>query len=551
MHSLASGYAEFMERLQNNMLLFGRRFATHQFFEIEKVSDVYIQRLSSEGLIFDHYYDSNELYMSPDTLVSKYGKELCKLFNYKDIDDFSKSLQKRFGNKKFICVPFYAVEENKEVYLPVELCLFATGSNGMASGNTPEEAILQSLCEIFERYAISEIYNKGLTPPTIPFEYFEGKSIYNKINYLTKDKGFELIIKDCSLGKKLPVIGVIIIDKQKQLYNFKIASDFVAEIALERCLNELHQGSQTFKSIPLKYYTFEEINNLNGPDSALINLEKIFVNGSGFWPVTIFHKSESYKFIKFDIEYGQSNEKNIKIAKKLIKKNGCNIYIRDNSILGFPTYYIVIPGMSQIDMTTPKLERLHKSESLDQIRYLGNKHINTITLLAEIVNEEYNIIKAQNKSYTKNYIYCIDPDLTDLDLELLGFMLNFYLKDFEKALYYLDIFLSEKHTLIYQYYYAIRDFVDLYHIKNIDPTDIKIMLDLKYSEDLTSELFSDFSNPELVFQYHNFPKGFDFTPEQFDSSTALLPILRIEKEMERYCKENPIQQIKLASIFHS
>ena len=72
----------------------------------------------------------------------------------------------------------------------------------------------------------------------------------------------------------MPVIGVIIIDKQKQLYNFKIASDFVAEIALERCLNELHQGSQTFKSIPLKYYTFEEINNLNGPDSALINLEK-------------------------------------------------------------------------------------------------------------------------------------------------------------------------------------------------------------------------------------------------------------------------------------
>ena len=63
----------------------------------------------------------------------------------------------------------------------------------MASGNTPEEAILQSLCEIFERYAISEMYNKGLTPPTIPFEYFEGKSIYNKINYLTKDKGFELI----------------------------------------------------------------------------------------------------------------------------------------------------------------------------------------------------------------------------------------------------------------------------------------------------------------------------------------------------------------------
>lgn len=35
-YSLASGYAEFMERLQNNMLLFARRFATEEFLNSGK-----------------------------------------------------------------------------------------------------------------------------------------------------------------------------------------------------------------------------------------------------------------------------------------------------------------------------------------------------------------------------------------------------------------------------------------------------------------------------------------------------------------------------------
>ena len=32
----------------------------------------------------------------------------------------------------------------------------------------------------------------------------------------------------------------------------------------------------------------------------------------------------------------------------LIKNLGCNIYIRDNSFLGFPTYSIYVPGMSEL-----------------------------------------------------------------------------------------------------------------------------------------------------------------------------------------------------------
>lgn len=64
-----------------------------------------------------------------------------------------------------------------EIEIPIEFSLLLTGSNGMASGNTPKEAILQALCEIFERYAISEIYWNEYTPPTIPFSFSQKQKL--------------------------------------------------------------------------------------------------------------------------------------------------------------------------------------------------------------------------------------------------------------------------------------------------------------------------------------------------------------------------------------
>lgn len=33
-----------------------------------------------------------------------------------------------------------------------------TGSNGMSAGNSSYEAIFQGICELFERYAASEVF---------------------------------------------------------------------------------------------------------------------------------------------------------------------------------------------------------------------------------------------------------------------------------------------------------------------------------------------------------------------------------------------------------
>lgn len=548
-YSLASGYAEFMERLQNNMLIFAKRFAVKDFIENEKPSSNYISKLKDENLFFNNYYDKNEIFLSISELVENWGEELRLLYNFDSIKELSDFLYKKFDNKKIICIPFYSVFNKSIVYAPVELFLSATGSNGMAAGNIPIEAILQSICELFERYAISSIHNQELTPPSIPIDFFKGKPIYEKLEYLTTKTKYRLIIKDCSLGKGLPVIGVIIIDPVKQRYNFKLASDFIPEIALERCLNELYQGVKYFKSVPFKLYTLSDISKLNGENSLHINLERIFVNGSGFWPMAIFSKDYSYDFSPYPKDLGESNEYDLLYGLDIIKQLKFNVYVRDNSILGFPTYYIVIPGMSQIvsDRKADTIDNYH--DRIKAIRNLGNIDKLMAESLSSLIHENYNLIKLRGKDYTKNYIYNIDPDLLDLDIELLEFMLFFYLYDFERALSYLSLFLADKPTHIYQYYYAIYDFVDMHYLKKTDTALIREILKRKYNEELCSELFSDFSNPKNIFQYYKFPKGFDFSEEEFRETCALFSVLRIERAIEEYAKQYNIEQDNLREIF--
>lgn len=49
-------------------------------------------------------------------------------------------------------------------------------------------------------------------------ETFKDSYVYDKLRYLNNEYGYEFIVKDCSMGYDLPVIGLIIIDRKNNLY---------------------------------------------------------------------------------------------------------------------------------------------------------------------------------------------------------------------------------------------------------------------------------------------------------------------------------------------
>lgn len=88
-------------------------------------------------------------------------------------------------------------------------------------------------------------------------------------------------------------------------------------------------------------------NRLN-EDVVDSNYHKILVSSSGIWPLSILSPTPSYEYTGENPNWGLSNDDDLQYCFKVVEQLGFNIYIRNNSITGFPAYYIMIPGMNQV-----------------------------------------------------------------------------------------------------------------------------------------------------------------------------------------------------------
>lgn len=79
------------------------------------------------------------------------------------------------------------------------------GSHGMCAGNTQYEALVQGLCEIFERYVMKTVLEGQIALPDIPEEYImRFEKIYNMFKNIQQDNHYIVKLKDASLGGIYP-----------------------------------------------------------------------------------------------------------------------------------------------------------------------------------------------------------------------------------------------------------------------------------------------------------------------------------------------------------
>lgn len=492
-YSLASGYAEFMERLQNHLLLNSKKMLNEKTFNIFAVNK---EKRGSKGYL----YDSSEKNVFFQEICKDFMEEFADMCGFNSLEELNKNIALHASDTKPLVIPFYDVKRQRVVELPIEFVLLLTGSNGMASGNTPKEAILQAICEIFERYAISEIYWKELTPPTIPFSYFSNTEIGKVLTSYQKETGNKVIVKDCSLAKGIPAIGLIIINEEKQLYNFKLGVDYIPTVALERCFTEIHQGRNSFEGLPFEF--IKTTGTGSNRTEAERNLMKIFVNGTGIWPYSILQDKESYKFEGFNPLLGQSNSFDLRYSIQLIEKLGYNVYIRNNSFLGFPAYYVVVPGMSQILKTNP-FASIYKPSFMDfsLLNNLGRITKDMAIKLFNAIDDNYETLKKENFTLNRFFVFNSNIDLKDLSIEMLGALLALYLEDDTNAIKYLKLYLKDKDKKRYSYFYACLDYLKFSSFSSTP----SIMLGKLYGEKLKKEVVEDLKDRSKIFQYYKLP----------------------------------------------
>ena len=340
-YCMASAYGEAMERLQN-------MFFTSPWQEASEEAQVYKD--------FYKYPDESTMsVLDAITLNPHLYEDLQLLFfiseNRYPLNDFelASSWIAQLKNTQCECLPFYSCRDQKVTLMPMGILAAVTGTNGESSGNTPEEALCQGLSELFERYAEKMVYFQKLTPPEIS-RGFLAKNYPDQFqtiqNIENLHEGYKLRVMDFSLGRNLPVIGVLLIDTQLQRYRLQLGAHPLFGIALERCLTELLQGYTP--GIPehdtLFLTPWTQETSANAWSSK--NNDMRFTNGIGSIPNEMLYAKPSWEFRPWINQENFSNKKGMDFLISLALTIAPDVYIRDNSILGVSSFSIYIPVIS-------------------------------------------------------------------------------------------------------------------------------------------------------------------------------------------------------------
>ena len=236
---------------------------------------------------------------------------------------------------------YYNISKKEPSHFPIGLSSIYT-TNGVAAGNTVEEAIVQAISETVERHNHIQILHESLTLPEIPDNILKKyKTAYEIITYV-RNQGFKVMIKDASMGLKFPVVCAVFVQISTGKYHTHFGAFPIFEIALERALTETFQG--------------RNLSNIAGFDDFHYDAKKAYsaqaitaelVTGTAEKLVDFFSGTAKNSFnenMGFD---GGNNLALMKECVEYFRQLGYEILVRDRSCLGFPALQVIIPGYSE------------------------------------------------------------------------------------------------------------------------------------------------------------------------------------------------------------
>ncbi len=363
-YALASAYAEFMERIQNELVL----SFLNDDFEVapdeKQVSVNYIlnNKNSFIDLLIETYANSE---------VS--GEKIISRLNDLSIKRFPFLYESNKKEETIAVVPFYDVRNNKVTYLPSSLIMLSQTSNGMSAGNTPEEALVQGLSEVVERFALIKIIYDHLVLPEVPkslyLDYSELKKI---INYI-ESFGIKVTIKDASLGLNMPVICAVFEHKKRKSYMITLGAHPSLPIAIERSLTEFLQGFDVSDPSNLdEFHSYDEYNELKKDDFYIMRDAAVCARLTILKP-EFFEDSPSYAFdyLMWKNYEKVDNKKMMNMLIELCLEIGQDLFIRDVSFMGFPSFQIVSPKMTILSQYNEE----HLNESINFFECKGSLSI--------------------------------------------------------------------------------------------------------------------------------------------------------------------------------
>ena len=326
--ALASALGEYFERL-----------STNYFF-----SDFYLGE-DAANADFVHYptekwFPIPESGLLPEGLLSE---KLLKFYNPNseltamDLID----LQSSHPERGICALPFVQQSDHKTVYVPVNLIANLYASNGMSAGNTRNEARVQGLSEIFERFAKNKIIAEAISLPIIPTDVINRYPEVLAAIETLENEGFPLYCFDASLGGEFPVICVVLFNPQNGTSYASFGAHPNFGVALERTVTELLQG-RSLKDLDV----FSPPSFDNDDVADLSNLETHFIDSSGLISWDLFNQQSDYEFVDWD--FSGTTEQEFANLMAIFNRYETEVLIMNYEHLGVYACRILAVGMSEI-----------------------------------------------------------------------------------------------------------------------------------------------------------------------------------------------------------
>lgn len=534
--AMASSYAEFFERFQNGVFRFRMEKPTKDLPFSNAPDEKHLsveEAMKGNNSFFEYIIKENGKANRTKEEKIEYIKQI--------LNEKSDLVEK----EDYLYLPYYSVKNKDIEYVPDRLFSYLYDTNGMCAGNSNEEALIEGLSEILERYAGTKMVKERITLPEIPMEYIEKfPKVKKMVEKLNKNTEYYFRLVDCSFGGKYPVAGLYILEKNTGKFGFRLGAHPDYGIAMERCFTEAAQGRDIYEYAETSIFDFYE-----GEKSEERNVTDYIFTHFSTAPYQVIGPKPEFEFTEMPDVSNLDNKTILKNLVKTILEDGKDILVRDVSVLGFPAFSIAIPGMSE-ETFDPKASHFNLFITMQALM----KNLSNITSknLQEVIKIMETIVN--EIGYEKLSILIALKDTSILPCEQMGMGAKYFLailyimnKQYNKASKILEdlTFMAdniienpiEKITIKAVYYYASG--MDKLNSHEQTMYYIKMMFD----EEIANFIDISFNEPEKTMINH-----YGITQDDYvdNDDSYYLPFMKKFREAQR---DNRIEQINNKEIF--
>lgn len=328
--TLASALGEFFERLETNY-----------FF-----SDFYLEELLIENqtpVLWDEQglYFPDEKSFELSDFRQCLSPELWAIYD-PDAEMMAEDLLSlNDASQKIRCLPLTNASTHETVYFPMNLFSNLYASNGLSAGNTSQEALVQGLSEVFERWVKRKILTENLCLPEVPESIVQRYPTVIKARKALQEQGIEVSIRDSSLGGHFPVMNVTLFEQKTGRCFASFGAHPIFEVALERTLTESLQGRSLDMLDGFQLPIFDEA--LVADDE---NIENHFIDSSGLIHAKFISHQYDFEFNEWDFK-GDTQAQYDYLVKK-VHEQDAEVYFAHYEHFGINACRIIVPEMSEV-----------------------------------------------------------------------------------------------------------------------------------------------------------------------------------------------------------